>query len=506
MAATDQTGTAETPISLESAVSRLGDLPTLAPVAMEVLRLADDENSSMNDIAKAISTDPGLTVRLLRLANSAAYSRGKEITNLNVAAMLLGMQTLKMVTLGFTLVADMDPGELDTSIVWRRGLASAVLARHFASNIDPDLVDDAFVAGLLSNVGKLALAEEPAYVAAVQENGPWLRPAQEERMFGLTSDEVTAEILKGWGLPNVLVDAVRHRNAPSGDENKGELASVLQVSDDAARLILAEDDSDRANALDSLTTSAATNLGMTIGQVEVAIQELGSELDEIAKSFDLEAINHTPVDELVRSAQTHLTRLSLDLATQLSAEQERNENLTELNRQLEEEAATDALTGLPNRRTFSAYMDNQVAGRVRKQRSTVLALVMFDLDHFKSINDNFGHSIGDEVLQEFGRRLKDGSRRGELAARVGGEEFAVIMPDIVPQELEGAAERLRTLIGDEPVDTSMGPLAVTASIGASFTVVTSADAAAQLYAAADEALYASKHAGRDRVTVKPLDG
>ncbi len=503
--ATEVAQNVDTTISMETVVARFSDLPTLAPVAVEVLRLADDENASMNDIANAISNDPGLTVRLLRLANSAAYSRGSEVTNLSTAAMLLGLQTLKMVVLGFTLVADMGTEKFDSSIVWRRGLASSVLARRFASMMSPELAEDAFVAGLLANIGKLALAEEPVYVDAVEENGPWLTPSQEERMFGLTSDEATAQILTNWGLPELLVEAIRTRHAPSGRADQTPLGAILEVSDDASRLILAEDDTVRANALDSLNSSAATILGMTIGDVELVVSELEPELEEMAKTFDLGSMNQTPVDEIVRAAQTQLTMLSLSLATQLNEEQTRNENLTELNRKLEEEASTDSLTGLPNRRTFDAYMSNQVAGRLRNPRSTMLALVMFDLDHFKAVNDNFGHGVGDEVLKEVGRRLIEGSRRGELSARVGGEEFAIIMPDIVAQELDGAAERMRAMIGDEPIETAMGPLAVTASIGASYTAVTRADVESALYKRADEALYESKNGGRDRVTIKPLD-
>jgi diguanylate cyclase (GGDEF)-like protein len=324
-------------------------------------------------------------------------------------------------------------------------------------------------------------------------------------MFGLTSDEATSQILANWGLPDLLVSAIRYRNAPEGRDNQTPLGAILEVSDDAARLMLADDDTVRATALDALTSSAATHLGMTIGDVELIIGELEPELEEMAKTFDLGSMSQAPVDEIVKAAQTQLTTLSLNLATQLNHEQVRNENLTELNRKLEEEASTDSLTSLPNRRTFDAYLGNQVAGRLRNPRSTMLALVIFDLDHFKAVNDNFGHSVGDEVLQEIGKRLLDGSRRGELAARVGGEEFAVIMPDVVVQELAGAAERMRAMIGGAPVDTAIGPLAVTASIGAAYTAVAVPDIEAALYKKADDALYASKEGGRDRVTVVALD-
>jgi diguanylate cyclase (GGDEF)-like protein len=127
-----------------------------------------------------------------------------------------------------------------------------------------------------------------------------------------------------------------------------------------------------------------------------------------------------------------------------------------------------------------------------------------DLDHFKSVNDTHGHAVGDEVLAEFGRRLQRGSRRGELVARTGGEEFALVLPDTSPEELAGAAERLRATLDGEPIETDAGPLPVTASIGAAWTRSVSAGVEKLLYETADAALYDSKGNGRNQVTMKPM--
>lgn len=487
-------------LSIEQVVARFSDLPTLAPVAVEVIRLAEDDDASVGEVADVISNDPGLAARLLRLANTAAYSRGKEVTNLRTAAGLMGIHTLKMVTLGFTLVADMSTDQFDSSLLWRRSLATSVLAREFAAGLNPELADDAFVAGLLANVGKLALAGESRYADWMNTAGPWVSPSQELNLLGFTSDEVTARILEGWALPHSLSAAIRHRSGPLGEGCQTQLSAVLRVADDAATLILVDDDTGRASAMDSLTASAAAHLGMTVGEVELIISDLGPELNEIAATFQFEAITRRPVDEIVKSAQSQLARLGLDLASMLSQEQHRNESLIELNRQLESEASTDALTGLPNRRTFDAYLGNQVAGRSRNPRQTMLGLVIFDLDHFKSVNDGFGHSVGDEVLSECGRRLLEGSRRGELAARIGGEEFALVLPDIeTAAELDGAAERMRALIGGEPMMTGVGPITVTASVGGAIVRKVRSDTAQALFQAADKALYAAKEGGRDRV-------
>ena len=120
---------------LSEVIGRFEDLPTLAPVAVEVLRLADDEDSSMKDITDAIERDPGLTVRLLRLANTAAYNRGGEVSNINRAAMLLGLRTLKLVSLGFSLVSNLTTDRIDASVLWHRSVVSGIVARRFALSL-----------------------------------------------------------------------------------------------------------------------------------------------------------------------------------------------------------------------------------------------------------------------------------------------------------------------------------------------------------------------------------
>lgn len=491
-------------VDIDEVIRRFADLPTLAPVAMEVIRLADDERASMADLAAAISVDPGLTARLLRLANSANYGQQREVTNLDRATALLGLRTVKLLSLGFTLVANMNDGPIDTSKVWRRSLASSVLARRLANDIDRRQADDAFVAGLLSNIGKLALASEPVYVDAFNNGGPWMSTADEIELLGFASDEVTSRILTAWGLPELLSNVIGTRSEPAVDGHDGQLASILQVADAMAVLLLVETDEEKARALEATRIAAAGSLGMTMPQIKAIIDEMTGELDEIAAMFELEAITSTPITDIILSAQEHLARISLDIASTLNQEQQRNEALTQDNERLATQASTDGLTGLPNRRTFDAYLTNQIGGRLRNPRNTSLALIIFDLDFFKKVNDDFGHAVGDDVLRAVAERIDGGTRRSELSARIGGEEFAVVLPDTSPIELEKAAERFRALIGTEPVETGMGPLSVTASVGAAHTTVVDEDTATTLFTTADQALYESKEGGRNQVTMKSL--
>ena len=201
-----------TAVDIDAIVASYGDLPTVAPIAMQVIEMVDDEDVTVKKLADVISTDPGLTARLLKLANSAAYSRGQPVTDVSRAAMLLGLRTLKMVTLGFTLIDRPPAGNPALSaLIWRRSLATAVLGRKMAVTVAAELSEDGFTGGLLSNVGKTALLEAPAYIEAVERWGPWLSPETERAVLGFTSDELTARLLDAWGLP---VGAGRGRLVP----------------------------------------------------------------------------------------------------------------------------------------------------------------------------------------------------------------------------------------------------------------------------------------------------
>ena len=159
-------------------------------------------------------------------------------------------------------------------------------------------------------------------------------------------------------------------------------------------------------------------------------------------------------------------------------------------------AVTDPLTGLHNRRYMVGHLDNLVGRSNAGGKPT--SVMMLDIDHFKKINDTFGHASGDEVLIEFAARLRRGLRGIDLCGRFGGEEFLVAMPDTDSEAANMVAERLRRFIADEPFNIAGATLPVTASIGVT-TVRAPADTSAEMLDRADRSLYAAKAAGRNRV-------
>ncbi|MGO9360407.1 MAG: PleD family two-component system response regulator [Xanthobacteraceae bacterium] len=163
-----------------------------------------------------------------------------------------------------------------------------------------------------------------------------------------------------------------------------------------------------------------------------------------------------------------------------------------------EMAITDALTGLHNRR----YMESHLATLAEQAavRGKPLALMMLDIDFFKSINDSYGHDAGDDVLREFAIRIRKSIRGIDLACRYGGEEFVVVMPETDLHVASMVAERLRRAIATEPfaIDKGAQRIAVTISIGIS-VLDRKGEPIADVMKRADQALYRAKHDGRNRV-------
>lgn len=157
------------------------------------------------------------------------------------------------------------------------------------------------------------------------------------------------------------------------------------------------------------------------------------------------------------------------------------------------DATTDALTALPNRRAFDAFLAEQV--RLKAERETPFSLLFFDLDYFKQLNDLHGHLAGDAVLQVVGRTLPQIVKKSDLACRYGGEEFAVVMPQTTGAEAQRMAERLRKAIESLTVPFEGRRLKVAASVGVAEALPD--ERGLQLMRRADEAVYASKDAGKN---------
>ena len=165
-------------------------------------------------------------------------------------------------------------------------------------------------------------------------------------------------------------------------------------------------------------------------------------------------------------------------------------------RQLEELATTDGLTGCLNKRAFLAELSQKLMAAQRFGRK--LSLIIADLDHFKGVNDTYGHATGDRVLKELGQVLKRMKRETDLVARFGGEEFCVLCEETDARGAKLLAERVREELAATELQTELGTLRITASLGVA-TFPDHAKSAEDLFSQGDKALYQAKNQGRNRV-------
>lgn len=160
-------------------------------------------------------------------------------------------------------------------------------------------------------------------------------------------------------------------------------------------------------------------------------------------------------------------------------------------------ALTDSLTGLYNRRYFEVHLQKLLQKNETSRKS--LGILMMDIDHFKNVNDTHGHAVGDEILKEFADRVQDKLRGFDMVARLGGEEFVVLLPDVNEEKAHTVSERLRAAISDEPFKCNVegGELSVTTSVGGTLVKQGVKVDSEKVMKEADDALYEAKENGRN---------
>ena len=262
-----------------------------------------------------------------------------------------------------------------------------------------------------------------------------------------------------------------------------EPEALLQAAGgaDVIMIDLAAERNDPLRLISQLRSAEATRLLPIL-----ALAEAGDEA-KAARALELGANDYVsrPIDrnELAARLRTQLRRKRYD------------EGLRQSLQQTIELAVTDPLTGLHNRRFLDIHLARAAGGA---DAADGFALALFDIDHFKRINDGFGHDAGDAVLKEFGRRLKTAIRASDLACRFGGEEFAVLMPGADADTAAAVSERIRQAVGEAAFAVAGEQLTVTVSAGVA-VAAGAFEPRETLLKRADAALYEAKRGGRNRI-------
>lgn len=309
---------------------------------------------------------------------------------------------------------------------------------------------------------------------------------------GLTADVSAARILlieeQGFAASRIIETLTPVAASVLRASSCAEAQSLL---DDSVELVIA---SLSMSDGDPLRLVSQWRANESLRQLPILLMADDSELPRLAKGLDLGANDYLirPVDrnELLARVRTQIRRKRLQ--ERLRKNYDRGITL----------ALTDELTGLYNRRYLFAHL-NEVLGRMAEGGNET-ALMLFDIDHFKQVNDRFGHPAGDEVLRDLAARAMRQVRSVDLVGRLGGEEFVVVMPETSLSGAVVVAERLRVAVADEPfiLQDNGGKLPITVSVGIAVTGKET-DTLESLLKRADEALYAAKNAGRNRVVAFP---
>jgi HD-like signal output (HDOD) protein/GGDEF domain-containing protein len=301
---------------LERIVSRTRRLYSLPAVASRILELTSQEQVDLRAIKECIEKDPALVAKLLRVANSSLFGLRSEVSNLNQAIGLLGVRSLKMLVLGFSLPSELSRDVPATVLerFWRQTVYRAVAARCFAQRFWQLPGDDAFLAGLLSGIGMLALIQdlgEPytQFLDHVYEHGGDVAE-QEIAVLGFDHAVLSAKMLENWHLPESLVHAVaRPRQIPrllALPQGEQALAAVLHVADLAAEFLVTA----RPAKLQALLAACHQLKGLSCEQVRLTLGKLEHEVAELAELFKVSSPEIGSFDQLFARAQASLSELA----------------------------------------------------------------------------------------------------------------------------------------------------------------------------------------------------
>lgn len=502
---------------LRDRLKNCGTLPTLPTVAIQIVELCQLEETDVSEIAGVIRQDPALTARLLRTVNSAFYGLPRQIDTLDHAVALLGIDAVQTLALSFTLVRGLrrsDRDGFDLLSFWRRSLAAGIAGRSLSQWAQRQATTSKqldrmrnkevlFLAGLLQDIGMLALREvfPKMYEDLVaQSGGNHLRLIElEKNELGTDHAEVSGWLAERWNLPEVFEVSLRGSHDPEQAQITPELRPTVQIvalSSLFADIWVSEDPS-AATAWSA--ESSKQLLDMEDSDIQDLLEGIAEALPELSTLFEINLGDPQEITTILEQARETLVAVSLKAAQNAGAANLTVQHLAIEKQQLQERSERDGLTGLYNR----AYLDEALSREFKgvNKRGQPLSVVFCDIDHFKRINDTYGHQAGDRTLISMAQMLVSLVRQLDLVGRYGGEEFVLLLPETSSAEAHAVCERICQVVASKSHEIGQDEsIQVTISLGhATQSGKQEFKTGEELLRAADHALYSAKESGRNRI-------
>ncbi len=499
---------------LLKAVLSSDELPTLPTVASKLISMTSREDTTLSDIADLVSRDISLSAKILKVSNSAFYSFPQQIGSIQQAVSILGTNAVRSLVLSFsflTIKTGKKTSRFNFEKFWEQSLASAVAARLILEQVNDADTEEIFVSGLLQNLGELILArtfpDKYDVVLESMEKDQTNHLDTEIATFGIDHCYIGNEVAKHWGFPEILLEPILYHHDPlsyQGDNQKIiQTTKAVYLSDLLVNILFSQTPEEYHR---QFKKEAKKLLGLKNEQIDKIINEIHSRVEQAGEYFGLAIQNTKSVQEILQEANIRLSLMNLDYAQMNKQLIEAKIALEKLTKELEEKnkllnnlANIDGLTEVYNHRFFQNTLDQEINRSIRN--GGYISLLLIDIDHFKVFNDTHGHQVGDFILKEFARILRENLRKYDTLARYGGEEFVIILPETDSNDGLVVGEKLREIIETTNFEQDRQPYKVTASFGLASSQPAIEDhfSKNQFINMADTALYNAKNQGRNKV-------
>lgn len=491
-----------------------GDLPSAPAIALRVIEACGRPEPDVRELVRIVSADTALHAELLRIVNSPYFGLGHTVTTATQAVVVLGQRALRNLALVFAVREVVRSGQLpgfDVQSYWEDTLRRAVSARELARHLGMSQ-DEAFTVGMLQDLGMLAMflayPEHAPSWERLRLSDPSERHERERDLFATTHDQVGAALAKRWFLPEALSFAIAAHHSGVYEELDVEAAAWGRVATGADWMAAVFGAADKRLALARCRKHLRDLIQVDHAGADALLAGIPSQVSDMAQALGISVKPQIPFAEVLRDANRELVTATLkhdtpepELARALEQRDRLVAELQQAYDRLAQLAYFDSLTALVNRRRFEEVCVAEFTRHFRSHRP--MSLVMLDLDGFKQINDAYGHPFGDEVLRKVAQALRATLRCSDVAARVGGEELCVLLPETDAPGGLIAAERSREAIAALNLHGPGGDVRVTASFGGVTWQFEGGSSPApdfqSLLGAADAALYRAKHQGRNQV-------